>query len=155
MFLLNILLALVWVTLTNEFTPGSFIEGFILAYLMLSLLARAIGGGAYFRKIRSVAGFAVFFLSELFIASLRVLITVFSPRIKVHPAIVAVPLDVKRQIEIVMLANLITLTPGTMSLDTSADGRVLYVHAMHVDDVEVFRRQIKEGFERRIIEVFS
>ena len=155
MFLLNILLAMVWLALTNDFSPGTFFEGFILCYLLLSLLERAIGGGSYFRKIRYIGIFAISFLWELIVASLRVLIIVLSPELKVRPAIVAIPLDVKRDIEIVMLANLITLTPGTLSLDTSADGRLLYVHAMHVDDVEEFRLQIKEGFEKRIIEVFS
>jgi len=154
MFLLNILLALIWMALTNKFDPTTFLEGFILAYLLLGLLERAIGGGSYFRKVRHIAIFALSFLWELLLASLRVLIIVFSPAIKVRPAIVAIPLDVKRDIEIVMLANLISLTPGTLSLDTSADGRTLFVHAMHVDNVQRFRRQIKEGFERRIIEVF-
>ena len=155
MFLFNVLLALVWVVLTNDFTPSNFLEGFILAYLLLSLLERAIGGGAYFRKVRTIVIFSAAFLWELLVASFRVLIIVISPELKVHPAIVAIPLDVKQDIEIVLLANLITLTPGTLSVDTSADNRELYVHVIYVDDIEAFRRQIKDGFERRIIEVFS
>jgi multicomponent Na+:H+ antiporter subunit E len=55
--------------------------------------------------------------------------------------------------EITMLSNLLTLTPGTLSLDVSADRKVLYVHAMYIDDVDEVRRKIKEGFERRILEV--
>jgi len=51
------------------------------------------------------------------------------------------------------LANLLTLTPGTLSLDVSDDGRVLYIHAMFIDDPESFRRRIKDGLERRLLEV--
>ena len=68
-------------------------------------------------------------------------------------AIVAVPLDAKTDAEITMLANLITVTPGSFSLEVSADRSVLYVHAMYVDDPETFRREIKNGFERRVLEL--
>jgi multicomponent Na+:H+ antiporter subunit E len=53
-----------------------------------------------------------------------------------------------------LLANLITLTPGTLSLDVSADRRVLYIHVMYIDDddLDSIRRSIKEGFERRVLE---
>ncbi len=68
-------------------------------------------------------------------------------------AIVAIPLDAKTDREITLLANLITLTPGTLSLDVSEDRRFLYVHAMFVEDVESFRDSIKNGFERRLLEL--
>jgi multicomponent Na+:H+ antiporter subunit E len=72
-----------------------------------------------------------------------------------RPGVVAIPLDVQTDAEITLLANLITLTPGTLSLDVSTDRRVLYIHVMYIDndDVEAVRRKIKEGFERRVLEV--
>jgi multicomponent Na+:H+ antiporter subunit E len=70
-----------------------------------------------------------------------------------RPGVVAVPLDARTDAEITLLANLITLTPGTLSLDVSADRSFLYVHAMYVDDVNDVKRQIKDGFERRLLEV--
>ena len=66
---------------------------------------------------------------------------------------VAIPLDAETDAEITLLANLITLTPGTLSLDVSDDRRVLYIHAMYVDDVEELRRSIKDGFEKRVMEL--
>ena len=65
------------------------------------------------------------------------------------------PLDARTDVEIALLANLITLTPGSVSLDLSEDGRVLYVHAMYIDggDVEAYRRSVKEGLERRVLEL--
>jgi multicomponent Na+:H+ antiporter subunit E len=73
----------------------------------------------------------------------------------VCPGVVAIPLDARTDAEIVLLANLITLTPGSVSLDLSEDRRVLYVHAMYIDggDVEAYRRAVKEGLERRVLEL--
>ncbi len=56
-------------------------------------------------------------------------------------------------VEITLLANLVTLTPGTLSLDVSEDRSTLFVHAMFVDDPDVLRREIKHGFERRVLEL--
>jgi multicomponent Na+:H+ antiporter subunit E len=77
------------------------------------------------------------------------------PASYVCPGVVAVPLDARTDLEITLLANLITLTPGSVSLDLSEDKRVLYVHAMYIDggDVEAYRRSIKEGLERRVLEL--
>ena len=66
---------------------------------------------------------------------------------------VGVPLDATTDAEIALLANLVTLTPGTLSLDVSADRRVLYVHGMFVDDPDELRRAVKQGFERRVLEL--
>ena len=73
----------------------------------------------------------------------------------VCPGVVAIPLDARTDAEITLLANLITLTPGSVSLDLSEDKRVLYVHAMYIDggDVEAYRRSVKEGLERRVLEL--
>lgn len=73
----------------------------------------------------------------------------------VCPGVIAIPLDARTDAEITMLANLITLTPGSVSLDLSDDKRVLFVHAMYIDggDVEAYRRSVKEGLERRVLEL--
>ena len=73
----------------------------------------------------------------------------------VCPGVVAIPLDARTDAEIALLANLITLTPGSVSLDLSEDRRVLYVHAMYIDggDVEAYRRSVKQGLERRVLEL--
>jgi len=73
----------------------------------------------------------------------------------VCPGVVAIPLDARTDVEITLLANLISLTPGSVSIDLSEDKSILYVHAMYIDggDVEAYRRSIKEGLERRVLEV--
>jgi multicomponent Na+:H+ antiporter subunit E len=73
----------------------------------------------------------------------------------VCPGVVAIPLDARTDAEITLLANLITLTPGSVTLDISEDRCLLYVHAMYIDggDVEAYRRSVKEGLERRVLEL--
>lgn len=90
------------------------------------------------------------FLRELVFSVRDVLAAVMDPDRIDHSGIVAVPLDVRSDMGIAMLANLITLTPGTTSLHVSEDRRRLYVHVMNLSDDIV--EQIKTGFERRVME---
>ena len=71
------------------------------------------------------------------------------------PGVIGIPLDARTDAEIALLANLITLTPGSVSLDLSDDRTVLYVHAMYIDggDVVAYRRSVKDGLERRVLEL--
>jgi len=154
MFLLNLLLALAWVLLTGEFTPQNFFFGLLVSYLLLWLVSAAVGGSAtYTKKVVAVPSFILFFLSEIIKANVRVAFDVLTIRHYMKPAIIAIPLDVETELEITLLANLITLTPGTLSLDVSDDRKVLYVHAMYVDDPDDFRKSIKEELEKRLLEV--
>jgi multicomponent Na+:H+ antiporter subunit E len=88
----------------------------------------------------------------LLLANLRVAADVIAPRLRARPGIVAIPLDAKTDAEITVLANLITLTPGTLSIDVSDDRRTLYVHALFVDDAASLVRDIKQSLERRVLE---
>lgn len=153
MFLLDVLLALAWVALTGQFTLANLVVGLVLGYVMLWLLQRTLGPFHYFELVRRLPGFALFFLWEMIKANLQVAAAVLTPRYHLRPGVIAVPLEARTDSEITLLANLITLTPGTLSLDVSTDRRVLYVHTMHLTDPDAFRQEIKEGFERRLLEV--
>lgn len=151
-FVLNLLLALAWIALTGQFDPGNFVAGFILAYLLLRFV---LGNGerqTYFQRAVRIVRFAIFFLKEMLVANIRVAVTVLSPGMNISPAIVEVPLDARSDLSISMLANLITLTPGTLTLDISADRKVLYVHTMYAREIDAFRLSIKD-LERRVLEV--
>lgn len=151
----NIILALAWVAMNGELTTGNFVVGFLLGFIVLFFARRAVGGPDYVVRVWRVWTLFVFFVWELFKANMRVAYDVLTPRHRMRPGVVAVPLDVETDTEITTLANLITLTPGTLSLDISTDRRVLYIHAMYIDDdPEELRRSIKRGFERRVLEVF-
>jgi multicomponent Na+:H+ antiporter subunit E len=153
---LNIFLALIWIFLTGEFTSANLAVGAVLGYVLLLVFRRAFNPQtSYFGKVWQVAYFFTYFFWQLLLANLRVAWEVITPKIYATPGIVAIPLDLNSDIEITILANLITLTPGTLTLDISSDKRTLYVHSMYVDDAESFRQSIKQGFETRVRELFK
>lgn len=154
-FIANILLALAWMFLSGEFSPAQLLFGFVLGYLILTIAGGPFRAAGYLRKVWIILYFVLYFAWELLLANLRVAYYVLIPGHRMRPAIIAVPVDLQTDIEITLLANLITLTPGTLTLDVSYNRRVIYVHTMYVDDVEAFRRAIKEGFEQRVKALFQ
>ncbi len=153
-FVLNSFLAVAWAALLGEFSGINLFAGFIIGAVTIWLMQYIMGSKSYFIKMRQILNIVLLFLWELLSANFRVAYTVIFPN-TMNPAIVAIPLDIESDLEITLLANMITLTPGTLSLDISEDENTLYVHGMHVDDVEAFKHEIKEGFERVIEEAFE
>ena len=154
LFLVNVLLALAWSAVTGSFTFLNFAFGFVLAIFALSLIREQVGSVGYFSRARRVISLFLLFVYELILSAWKVAVLVLSPRMELKPGIFAYPLRVDRDFEITILANLITLTPGTLSVDVSEDRRTLYVHAIDASDPDRARRDIAEGFERKIMEAF-
>jgi multicomponent Na+:H+ antiporter subunit E len=153
-FMWNVMLAGAWTFATGLFTVANLLVGLVLGYFILFFAQRALGPSAYLQKVPQVLRFSLFYLWQLLLANLRVAYDVMTPRHYMRPGVIAIPLDAETDAEITLLANLITLTPGTLSLDLSADRRTLYVHAMYIDtDVAEARREIKQGLERRVLQV--
>jgi multicomponent Na+:H+ antiporter subunit E len=152
-FLWNLMLALTWAALTGDFHLQNVFIGFLLGYLVLYMVRNVVGSPRYAERMGKAIGFAFYFLWEMLLANLKVAYDVLTPTHHMRPGVIAIPLDARTDFEITILANLITLTPGTMSLDVSTDRRVLYIHAMYVDDPDELRRKIKHGFERRLLEL--
>jgi len=154
LYLINILLALVWTAVTGSFTLINLVFGFVLGGIALYLIREQVGSLGYFRRGFKLIVLALLFLYELVLSALKVAILVLSPRMDLKPGIFAYPLKVDRDFEITLLANLITLTPGTLSVDVSEDRKLLYVHAIDCSDPEALCADIAKGFERRIMEAF-
>ena len=156
-FLGNLILPVIWMVLTGSFTLINFFIGFVVSSLALWLISSPadVAFLVYVGRLYKFCGFTLYFIKELIIANLRVAWEVLTPEHHMRPAIIAIPLDTRDDLQITILANFITLTPGTLSLDVSPDRKVLYIHAMYVEDAEAFRRDIKQNLERRVIEVFS
>ncbi|MEL7472922.1 MAG: Na+/H+ antiporter subunit E [Planctomycetota bacterium] len=150
----NILLALVWAMTLGDFTPANFAVGFLLGYVLLHLASSSRNKPLYFVKVGQAIRFHLFAFKELIRANFRMVRYTLSPLNSVSPGILAIPLNPDMsETEITVLANLVTLTPGTLSLDVSADRSTLFVHYMHIEDPEAERRDITEGFERRLLEL--
>jgi multicomponent Na+:H+ antiporter subunit E len=149
----NLLLALLWAALAGSVDTAHLAVGFVVGYAGLWLARPVLGETRYFRKVVDVLSFLGFFVWELVLSNLRVAWDVLTPRSSRRPGVIAVPLEDASDAEVTVLANLVTLTPGSLSLDVAPDRSCLYVHAMFVDDPESLRSEIKEGFERRVLEV--
>lgn len=151
-FLSNILLTFIWVAITGNFIFLNFVFGFVISFFILRLVAPR-EHRKYFKILPKVISFIFFFLYELIKANLEVAYEVLTPNLNMTPGIIKFPLDAETDLEITFLANLITLTPGTLSLDVSDDKKVLYVHSMYIKDRESFVTGIKNGFEKRLLEI--
>ena len=155
LFQVNLLFAGGWCALFGTFDLGTFVWGFLLAFAALSLSSPMYGQTAYFKRVLLATRLGAYFLYELTVSSLQVVWDVITPGHRSRPGIVAVPLDIEEPLQITVLANLISLTPGSLSLDVSPDGKTLYVHEMFVDDPDETRRRIKTGFERLVREAMQ
>lgn len=155
MLLGSILLALAWAALQGEISLVNLAVGYLVGYAVLALLAR---GGVMPSTLASqtmhALGLAAFFAWELLLANVRVAADVLRPN-RIEPAVVAIPLDVTSDGAILLLSMLINITPGSVTIDLSDDRKTLYVHVMHMKSADQTRREIKEGFERRVKPLFE
>lgn len=150
-----VLLVLLWAAITDAFTLPNIVLGAVLAGLALYLLRARAGRPRGLRKLRAWMTLFGLFLRELLLSALAVAGQVIRPRLDLKPAVVAVPLDVQSDIGITLLANLITLTPGTLSVDVAEDRSVLYVHVLDLRDRAALVESIKTGFEARVWEALA
>ncbi|HDP97903.1 MAG TPA: Na+/H+ antiporter subunit E [bacterium] len=107
-----------------------------------------------FLKIPVFIRFIGFYIKEVIKANLVVAHDILTPKHHMKPGVIAIPLDAKTDMELLSLNNLITMTPGTLSLDVSTDRKVIYIHAMYVEDPAKLRLQIKKGLESKIMELY-
>lgn len=154
LFVWNILLMLVYVAISRHYGVASFGVGFLLGYAALWATQRKVTP-RYFWGLRRAVGFVCVFVWELIVSNVKIAIDVLRPRPRLKPGVFAYPLSAKTDGAIALLANVVTLTPGTLSLDVSTDRKTLYIHAMYLDDLQQARLAIHDGFERRILELFE
>lgn len=152
--LLNIFLALIWLALTMKFTFINIFFGFAAGYIVLWTISKNTKEKRYFSRLPKTLSYLAYFSNEVIKGSLKIGYDIITPRHRMHPAIFAVPLDAQTDIEITLLANSITLTPGTTSLAVSHDRKTLYVYSVYADkNIEVSIAEIKNGLEKKLLEV--
>tara|TARA_R110002020_G_scaffold87764_8_gene216083 strand:- start:6964 stop:7443 length:480 start_codon:yes stop_codon:yes gene_type:complete len=149
-------LAFVWAAITGNFSALNLLLGAAIGAVTALLLRNSFASPQVLRRLRRIGGLMLLFVWELLGSAVRVAIIVLTPDLKsaLRPAIIAYPLTVKSDAEITLLANMITLTPGTLSIDVAEDRSVIYVHVLQLGDREALVAGIANGFERRIREIF-
>jgi len=157
-------LVLVWVALQGTLSVGNVLLGLLFGVAILQVSAPLFDsddaaeskqlrdGVRPLRRLWRVFVLLLVFLRELVVSALQVARYTVQPTLRIRPAIIEYPLDVQTDREITMLANLISLTPGTLSLDVAPDCHCLYVHAISVetDDGAEVIDDIKGSLEKHV-----
>lgn len=152
-FIWHLFLAWIWGFALGNLSVSNLAVGFVLGYLILWLCRHVLETERYCIFVLRLGEFVLFFLKELWVSNIRVAGEILTPTHYMRPGIIALPLDVTHDVQITLLASLINLTPGTLSLEVSEDRKYLYVHAMYVPDPEREKQHLKQGLERRILEL--
>lgn len=153
---LTLLLTCAWVLLTSTWTLNSLVFGFLLGVLIPFLTQPYWPQQMKIKKPLKVIEYILIVLYDIVIANISVArIVAFKPNSKRQPTWVAVPLDLLTPEAITVLAGTITMTPGTVSADVSAEGHALLVHCLDAEDPDAVRDEIKQRYERRLKEIFE
>jgi len=153
--LLTLLLVLVWILLQNQISAGMMVFGLILGVIIPRVTAVWWPDRPQGIRLGRMFSYALLVLWDIMIANVEVAwIVLTRPNAKLRPAWIVIPLDLVQPEAITVLAGTITLTPGTVSADLSDKGHSLLVHALHTDDPDAVRDDIKDRYERRLKEIF-
>ncbi len=145
-------LMLFWLMLVNSLAPDTLLIGALVS-LIIALLYR--DGLSFFTEFRwtpqaIVAGVAyyAYFFRQLVRSNLRLAAIVVDPALPIEPGILKIRTGLESRMGRLMLANSITLTPGTLTVEV--EGEWLYVHCVTLGetDTESATREIAAGFER-------
>lgn len=149
----NLFLAAIWAIFFGGFTWLSVLSGLVVGYAILWLLQPLFGvESSYFKRVWYWLKLVILFLYELIVSSAHVIWDIVTPDHRAKPAIIDMPLDAKTDLGILLVTNLISLTPGTLCIDVSENRKTLKIHAMFAEDPEAVCDALKSGMEKWVID---
>lgn len=148
-------LLVVWLLLNNSLAPGQILLGAVLAWLVTLLVAPLQPEQPRVQRYGLALRYVGRLLRDIVVANLDVARRILGSRRRLKPGFVAVPLDLRGDLPVTLLANTISLTPGTVSAELSEDRQWLYVHALHMDNDEALIAEIKARYEQPLREIFQ
>lgn len=153
--LLTAVLTLLWLLLVNSFTAGHLVLGALLGWLIPFATSRFWPDVIRIRHPLALARYLVVFVYDIVIGSFQVAWLIVRGPKRLRPAFVAIPLAIERDLTISLLANTISLTPGTVSALLSEDKRTLIVHTIHTDDPDALAAGIRQRYEAPLKHIFE
>ncbi|MEM2368102.1 MAG: Na+/H+ antiporter subunit E [Candidatus Bathyarchaeia archaeon] len=148
-------LGLLWCLLNNKLSLSEFALGVFFGAFVLWLTRGFRQERIWLEQEWKAFSLLFEFLKQMVIANFQVARIVLSPKISLRPALFVLPLELDNDVAITALGNMITLTPGTLTIDVAPDRSALFVHCIHTEDVDATRNGIKESFERPLKEVLK
>lgn len=124
----------VWVALWGDLTAGNVLGGVLVSSAVLAAVRLPVATGVRRVAVGPTLRYAAVFSRDLVVATAEVARQVFWPVARLRPAILAVPLRSSDPGLVSLVANSITLTPGTLTLEADEGRRMLWVHVLHLPD---------------------
>ena len=152
---LSLVLLVVWLLMVRSIEPGQLLLGSFLA-VGIPLLTQ--GFWEPLPRVKhpiKLAWFVIVVMWDIVKANVHVSLLILLPRREPHPGFVEYPLEVKDRLVIMLLANTITMTPGTVSTNIRLDGSSLLIHVLDMDEEQELVREIRERYERPLKEIFE
>ncbi len=145
-------LAVMWLALQPGLDPADLIVGYAVGSIIVWLGRDFWTERVTIRRPGTMLRLLGVFLKEVVVANLQVAWIIVQPRMPIRPAFIVLPLALRDDLQITALANMITLTPGTLTVDVAPDRSALYVHCLAATDPDAVRAQIKRQFEQPLAE---
>jgi multicomponent K+:H+ antiporter subunit E len=152
---LSATLFVVWLLLNNTIDPAHIVLAALLALVVPWFTGRLRPVQPRLRRPALIIRLALLVLWDIVLSNIEVARRILGPEDAIRPAFVWVPLAITDPHAILALAGIITMTPGTLSAELSADGRHLLVHAFNVGDEAALVAQIKARYEAPLKEIFG
>ena len=153
--ILSPVLAITWLLLVNSFAPGHIVLGLLLGWAIPFFTLQFWPDEVVIAKPLTLLRYTLMVVYDIVLANFVVARLILGNPTKLRPAFVTIPLAVKSDIAISLLASTISLTPGTVSALLSNDRKSLLVHALDVDDEAALIASIKDRYERPLKEIFE
>ena len=144
-----------WLLLNNSLHPGHIVLGAAIGWVLPLVTARFWPATVAIQRPWRVVAFTGMVIYDVIVASLRVARAVLGPVSRLRPGFAHVPLDLTTDVGITVLAQIITLTPGTLSADLTPDRRTLIVHYLDEADADAVVAEIKSRYEKPLLEIFG
>lgn len=153
--LLTVVLIALWMLLLNSFSAGGLVMGVLLGVVIPIITSNFWPERPPVKAYGKAVSYMALVAWDVVVANIQVArLILFRPVDQLNVRWVTVPLELRSPEAITVLAGTITMTPGTVSCDLSADGRSLLVHCLDAPDAEEAVRQMKERYESRLKEIF-
>ena len=152
---LTLVLVLLWILLLNSFSVGGLLMGVVLGVLISHLTSQFWPERPPVKSLGKAFSYLDLMAWDVVVANMQVTrIILFRRADSLDVRWVVLPLELRSPEAISVLAGTITMTPGTVSCDLSADGRSLLVHCLDAPDAEDAVRAMKDRYEARLKEIF-
>lgn len=152
---LSLALLVMWLLLENSISFSTVFFGVFLGWL-IPLISHQLWPEEY-RPMKYLLffRFSLVVLMDIVRASFHVARLILGSSRKLRPAFVTFPLALKDNFSITVLANTVSLTPGTVSSEVSRDKRFLLIHALDVENEEALIKSIRDRYEAPLREIFQ